>query len=280
MKSSRAVCILGMHRSGTSMISRSVNLLGVNLGEPEKLLGKAKANPKGFWEYRKITQSQEKLLKVFKHRWYSTKPLPSKWWEHSEAKPIQKHIKKIIKTEFYGEKLWGWKDPRNSLLLPMWKEIQTELDFDLSFIIMVRNPLDVAASLSTRNQFSVEKSVRLWAFYTLSALIWTAKENRVIIEYDDFLEDWESQLRKISNTLLISWPKNEKRLQHVMKRFVEKDLQHSRSSVEDLEQNENVPEWVVTIYKLVLKAKGSEDFLSSDAFTVMLREIYKQQFAS
>lgn len=44
------VCILGMHRSGTSMVARLLHHCGLALGEPDALLGAHAAavdNPRG-----------------------------------------------------------------------------------------------------------------------------------------------------------------------------------------------------------------------------------------
>ena len=55
------VCILGMHRSGTSLLAR-INLLGVYLGPPNRLMPAAPENPKGFWEYQPIMELNNEIL--------------------------------------------------------------------------------------------------------------------------------------------------------------------------------------------------------------------------
>src|SRR5262245_57953734 len=56
------ICVLGMHRSGTSVAARLMNLLGIDLGVEEHLLGPQPDNPKGFWEYQPILALNEELL--------------------------------------------------------------------------------------------------------------------------------------------------------------------------------------------------------------------------
>ena len=58
---SSILIILGMHRSGTSCITRIFNLLGVTLGE--ELLDPASDNPKGFWENWYLVQINKQILK-------------------------------------------------------------------------------------------------------------------------------------------------------------------------------------------------------------------------
>ena len=60
MPRKRAVLVLGMHRSGTSAVSRFVNMLGFDLGE--HLMAPRKDNPKGFWENEEIIHHNEELM--------------------------------------------------------------------------------------------------------------------------------------------------------------------------------------------------------------------------
>lgn len=58
------VCILGMHRSGTSALTRVLNLIGVDLGSEEILTTEPVAdNPKGYWEHGEITAISDAILK-------------------------------------------------------------------------------------------------------------------------------------------------------------------------------------------------------------------------
>lgn len=42
---SKAICIIGMHRSGTSAITHAVNLLGAHLGEKADMMPPSPDNP-------------------------------------------------------------------------------------------------------------------------------------------------------------------------------------------------------------------------------------------
>ena len=57
----RLIVVLGMHRSGTSAITKSLELLGVGLGS--ELHPAGFDNPKGFWEDRDCLEINERLLK-------------------------------------------------------------------------------------------------------------------------------------------------------------------------------------------------------------------------
>ena len=57
-----AVCIAGMHRSGTSMVARLVNLLGVDLGPEGEQPRPAPDNVAGFWEDPRFVALSDEAL--------------------------------------------------------------------------------------------------------------------------------------------------------------------------------------------------------------------------
>jgi hypothetical protein len=57
---------------------------------------------------------------------------------------------------------WVWKDPRLCLLLPFWKQLWGEV----SFIVTVRDPLEIAESLHYRDDFSLGGALLLWELMT------------------------------------------------------------------------------------------------------------------
>lgn len=250
----KAVCILGMHRSGTSAVTRALNLTGVYLGNPNKLMAPNRYNPKGFWEHSGIVHIHNKILDTFGYKWDTPKPLPDKWWKKPSISPFKKQLKKIVQRDFANKKLWGWKDPRTCLILPLWQEILEELNIELSYVIIFRNPLDVAASLKKRNNFTYAKSFKLWKLYTKSALAYTENANRIFLHYDKFLNHWETNLKRASNILQISWditPSISNRIQS----FLSPSLRHSKSKTEDLSaQNGKIYNEVKKTYDFLLKA--------------------------
>jgi hypothetical protein len=62
MESVSVVCVLGMHRSGTSAVTRALNLRGMDLGLPEYLVGLREDNPEGFWENLGFSEVSDEIL--------------------------------------------------------------------------------------------------------------------------------------------------------------------------------------------------------------------------
>jgi hypothetical protein len=84
MNGPRIVCVLGMHRSGTSVVTRVLNLLGVFLGPEDRLIRPATDNPRGFWEHGPIMRLNQRILaRLGGHGFKPPACVPG--WERSAA---------------------------------------------------------------------------------------------------------------------------------------------------------------------------------------------------
>lgn len=264
-----------MHRSGTSAITRSLNLLGVYLGEEKDLVPPYPENPEGFWERWDIYHLQEALLATLKRTWDTAKPLPDGWQTAAEVQPFRDELCALIKDNFSGTHLWGWKDPRSMLLIDLWKDVLEELDVELAVVFVVRNPLDVARSLQQRNGFPLDKGLGIWINYNIAALRVLAKIPTTFLSYDRFLADWEPELRRCAHYLNIAWPHNDTDLKENMKSFVRSDLRHSCSTMEDL-QKAGAPKPVVKLYGLL--ATLLDGHACTDTIAGTVNDLYEEFF--
>lgn len=156
-----------MHRSGTSLVASWISALGVDMGQ--RLLPPDKGNPRGYFEDVGFLEFQRKVL--------SEGCLPDDGghpdWGWTESEQLNRETFKdfipgarsmlVSRAEARG--LWGWKDPRTTLLLDFW---DTLLD-GAYYIFVYRFPWDVADSLQRlgapvflRNP---EYAYRIWSFY-------------------------------------------------------------------------------------------------------------------
>ncbi len=277
---SHAYCILGMHRSGTSAVARAVNLLGPYIGHREHLMPAVKGdNPDGFWEHISFFSLHERLLSHLSRSWDSILPLPHGWWRGADMHPYREELKRLIVSEFGDKDIWMWKDPRTSLLLPLWKDVMEELDIDIRYILCLRPPQDVADSLRRRNNFPEAKSLALWLLYSSSALFWTAGEKRVVIAFDDLLKDWEPPLRNIASSLAIPWPRDEAGLREGMNAFLRPRDGHSVSATESVSGGAGIGDPVKRLYGLLREAMENTEIMDSELFVRETEHIYRDYCA-
>jgi len=253
---SKAICIIGMHRSGTSAVSRSINLIGAYLGEDTNFVTPLSDNPKGYWERSDIVNFHGRLLDHMKHSWNTAVPLSDKWQESEKIRPFRSELVGFIKDKFADHELWACKDPRLSLVLPLWKDALDELGIHFSIVFVIRNPLDVAKSLKKRDGFSYDKSFGIWFNYNITAWQNLCEHAYAVIHYDRLIQDWESELKRCCDTLRIDWPKNDLPLRKEMNLFIREDMRHSISTINDMKTAE-VPIPVIELYELLVKAMKS-----------------------
>src|SRR4249920_989928 len=87
------IFMLGMHRSGTSVLTRVLSLLGCAL--PGDLLGSNESNPTGHWESARAIEINEALLTALGRRWDDVRDLPADWLERPEADAARMQIRAL-----------------------------------------------------------------------------------------------------------------------------------------------------------------------------------------
>ena len=83
---SRAICVLGMMRTGTSAVAGVLELLGAHFGPTERLLEPNVANPTGFREHRGILDVNNELLGRLGGTWYAPPALRVGWADDPDAR--------------------------------------------------------------------------------------------------------------------------------------------------------------------------------------------------
>jgi len=233
------VVIIGMHRSGTSILTKILQEAGLFMGidkdpNDESLFFLEFNN----WIFQQINATwdcpepynftsntfKEYIAKIGRTRVQSIEM--KKYWG----------LKNYIKYRYFQkiDSRWGWKDPRTSITLDIWQKIYPKM----KVIHIYRNPVDVAHSLQTRaimeeNNFinqtdfnphkyhqlkrplrytgsfkimHLEKGYDLWKEYVSKSL---EAENALHIKYEELLAHPEQYLSKIFEYLNITISKED-----------------------------------------------------------------------
>lgn len=194
-----ALLVLGMHRSGTSALTRVLNLLGVALGDD--LMPPGDDNPLGFWEHQGIVSVHEGLLVALDRRWDDPRPMPDGWLESAPAREAGDAIAAIVRRDFAGVQRWAVKDPRLCRLMPLWRQVLAGLGIEPRVLLVSRHPLEVAGSLLRRDDLPMAIGELLWARYLLDAVRGSEGCRRGMVAYDDLLADWRGAVHRINQAL-------------------------------------------------------------------------------
>lgn len=177
------ILVLGMHRSGTSMVTRLVNMMGAYFG-PESSTGEITIdNPKGFWERPEVFKLNESILASHQCTWQDLRR-----WQVQNAAQQPEKATQFIKKFLLGMdafRPWVLKDPRMCLLLPGWLP---HLEAPIA-IICHRNPTEIALSLAKRDNLTPEYALALWETYTVTMLNASLRLPRIHVRHGELMRE-------------------------------------------------------------------------------------------
>jgi hypothetical protein len=202
---SRAVCVTGMHRSGTSFVTGALRFLGVSLGDPDRMMRPGPDNPKGYFEIDAVTQLDDELLAHLGGAWDQPPVLDPGWELDASLAPFAERAAEILDQSFgvAGQRpdVIAWKDPRLSLLLPFWRTVTPVA----TTIVVVRDPVEVVASLGARGYaVGASQSASLWLRYLFAAI--AADPGGLVVRHTDIFEDLPATLARLAGHLGLAAP--------------------------------------------------------------------------
>ena len=197
----RAVIVLGMHRSGTSMVTRCVHLLGADIAH-QVIPIDAAINRDGFFEDAKVVAFNDELLSMLGSSWYDFRPLRREAEDLRAITGWQKQALAHVREEYAGKKLSVTKDPRISRLWTYWAPVFKQAGLNVDLIHIVRQPEQVAMSLQRRNGMPPVYGVLLWCAHIIDMLNTMDNEaSWTTLLYDSFLADPHKNIECITAML-------------------------------------------------------------------------------
>lgn len=244
-----AISVMGTGRSGTSLITKMLNILGVDLGPNDCFMEPTPANPKGYYELQPIFEINEEILATLGGTWYNPPELCEGWEQSEELVALREKARALIGRLFGGSELWAWKDPRSCWLLPFWRQVMPEM----RYIFALRNPLDVARSLERADGLSFDFGMTYWMKALNAALQNTHNEERLFLFYDDILENPEQELLRIADFIGRRETASRPEVVKGVHSFVEKKLHRNRTTLADVLGHEGVTFTAQSLF-MVLRA--------------------------
>ncbi len=176
--------VVGMHRSGTSAVGRTLDALGLPTGPENQLIGPDAGNRLGHWEVRPITDLNDEILAAVGCHWAAPDDLDPERLRELARGRLGERAQALVGALLPGRR-WFVKDPRLSLLLPFWNEL---LGTDVAVVHVTRHPVEVAGSLVTRNSIHPEVGRALWERYTRRALLDGSDAASHVVSYERLLD--------------------------------------------------------------------------------------------
>ena len=190
------VILIGMHRSGTSLVAGMLSCLGIYMDPTlSSFLSSHDGLPdsdmrrNGYGEAVRFRLLNEAVMADSVATWDNPAPFleirDNPRYAAKQIARLRRAVNGPLAREFFGDSKssqiaqWGWKDPRNSLTLPYWLAIFP----DAKLIHVRRNVEDVAKSLVVRARFERSSSASVGGPGMLKRLEAAARSPRRIARY-------------------------------------------------------------------------------------------------
>ncbi len=272
--------VLGISRSGTSAIARSLKVLGIDLGH--QLLSGNQHNPKGYWEDSDILYRVNRgVSHELGDPWRTIDSMDEVQIQNNVVLSDYKNLAiNILKDRFRDQSAWGFKDPRTTTILPFWQCVFKEMAMDDRYVITVRHPLAVAYSNQEFFNIDIEMGLLLWLVHLVSAIDGTQGKKRVLVSYEAMLQQPRAQLIRMHQALDINIPLDMKEVDLYAHTFLDNTLRHYTFDDESLTSHPAmaVAPLCLQLYEVLLQLSNDEMVFDSIEFHSTWRMI-KAEFA-
>ena len=269
----RLVLVVGVGRSGTSLLAGVLGQLGFHIPQPEVTADET--NPKGFGEPRWVVDFHTRLMRRLRVIVFDARPVA---FEKTAAVTDDGELRTWLAAEFAQADDVVVKDPRVGWFLGLWQRAGADLDTRIRQITMLRHPAEILTS--ARKSYGTWQSDASRAAAWLNVMLETERMTRgaprVYIRYEDLLTDWRGQIARTGRALDLPLLTDiaPARAQAV-DAFVDPSLHRARARWDDLEVPASVRDLCEEVWALfVAGADGAPEAL--DDAHERYRRLYRE----
>jgi len=237
------ILILGMHRSGTSVLTRAVNLLGAAL--PKSILGKNSSNLRGHWESEVMIVAHDDLLSDSGSDWKDWRRLG---WDKAGARKsalMSEVFSETFASEYdEGESVSVVKEPRICRFAASYISTLEKLSAQIHSVIVVRNPLEIANSLQQRDDMQKLDALYLWLTHMLEAELATRGRSRSFVSYESLLKAPDKICANLLSEMPFDLPYEIEEVRKQITEYVSPSLKRQSLAAEDVVLDPIARGWV------------------------------------
>lgn len=195
--------VLGMHRSGTSLLARMVAERGYTF-PADTMPAHPTDNPEGYHESRWLVEINNSFLQAIGSHWKDPGALPRGAFHGANARDAQSQITDFIAAQ--QERFLALKDPRLCRLLPLWLPVLRTTAKHVFVTRVVRHPDEVFASLLRRASDAALKAAAIrsphhsdliWWRYNLDAIVHSQGLPSLVFTYEQLIGSPENVRREL-----------------------------------------------------------------------------------
>lgn len=154
------------------------------------------ANPLGPYEDKQIFDLQSSLINDLGVN--ASIPMPEGWLQDKAAVRATSDIAELIQNRLLiSDGLFGFKDPKTSMLIPLWVRVFNRLKLTPEYVLAVRDPGSTVSSFLMQYNQTAHMAELVWLVRTIEAIDNTAADCFVA-----HYEDWFDQPLPLAQSLL------------------------------------------------------------------------------
>lgn len=182
-------------------------------------------NPKGFFEWHKGMAINSKIFRLFRSEWDDPRPRPYNEKKQGKVSIFKKEIIQAIEDDFDSQDIFAIKDPRISVLLPIYLDILISMSIEPILIMMERPDEEIHLSLKKRNNFPRKKSYALCKKYKEAIYDNLSRCRHVIVNFDELIKDPVGISKRVVKEFDLPLSIDEKKAQEMLE-FIDPELKH------------------------------------------------------
>jgi hypothetical protein len=196
------ILVVGVGRSGTSLMAGMLGQMGFHLPQPE--VKADDTNPRGFGEPRWVVDFHHKLIRRRRVTVNDSRPAA---WEKTYEAGSRAQVRDELRTWLQGELGHDGdvvvKDPRTVWFLPLWTDVAGELGAGTATVTMLRHPAEVIASAKrSYGDWQCDASrASSWINVMLETERVTRDGARAFVAYEALMADWPAEMRRVGELI-------------------------------------------------------------------------------
>jgi hypothetical protein len=164
----------------------------------------------------------------------------------------------VLAQEFGEAPLFVLKDPRLSLLFPLWAPMLDVAGYRVAPVLALRHPAEVAASLKRRDNMPHEIAAPLWLHYALESERATRSRARAIVSYDRTLRSSQDVMERIATACGIRWPISQTQAGPQISAFLQLHMRHHHAAPGRVGMGRHpLAAWIAEVYDALSRLEQS-----------------------
>lgn len=245
------ILVMGMHRSGTSALTRVLNLFGCDL--PKTLMESRVGNETGHWESQPIMSFNDALLASAGTQWDDWLPFNSRWYDSPVYAEYLSRGRSVLREELGDSPLFVVKDPRICRIGRYWLDLLVAENMSPRVVIPIRNPLEVARSLKARDGMHPAYAQLLWLRHVLDAELATRDMKRVFVSYEQLIGSWQVLIARLQEQLDIALPRLSVQSDAEVGNFLSANFRHHVVESKVVIEDPTLSTWLRATFSIVTR---------------------------